>query len=269
MAYLQNIIHNINEIVLSENVPVDGVAANSLTWLGEQRVSASAQSGTYATDFTCNNQHAAINVLSLTGSGVVVFTGVSMSESSGLPVAGVTESITVDATGRYQTSKKWLEVTNIEIPVGITAISYDVGVLGYVDMQNHDFKITKLRIDMTSGGINSNVSFKLFKVQDDGNNKISLVDIEHIGVNGTTESIVDEIRTGGEDRSYTTNASLWAGGTNFCFKQNDYDAFFTNDENVMESSTKGEGFIIVLEGTGGANINNVAMLNLHLTLEFI
>ena len=269
MAELSEINHGLNDIIISENIPVDGVVSTKLTWLGEQRVEASAQSGTYVTDFACNNQHAAINVLSLTGSGTVIFTGVSMSESSGLPVSGVTESFLVDATGRYQTSKKWLEITNIEIPVGITAISYDVGVLGYFDMQNSNFKVISLRVDMTSGGVNANLSLKLIKVQDDGNNKISLVTIEHIGVNGTTKSVVDEVRAGADDRSYTSSATLWVNGTNFCIKQSDYDEYFLNDENVMLAASKGEGFIVELEGTNGGNINNVVMLNLHLGLKLI
>ena len=250
------------------NLPVNGVTSSDYTWIGEQRVESSLETGTYTTDFGCNNQHCALDVTSITGSGVVVFTGVSMSESSGLPTV-TTESVTVDATGKYQTSKKWLEVTNIEIPAGITVISYNIGVLGYLDMLNTDFKVIGMRVDMTSSGVNSDISLKILKVQDDGSKKISIVEIEHYGIDASTKAIVDDLRTGGDDRSYTATSTIWSANENACLKQSDYDTYFTSDENIIESSTKGEGIIISLEGTASGAINNVEMLNLHLTIEMI
>lgn len=257
-----------NEIVLSENIPVDGVTSTQLTWLGESRLVASGQTGSYS-NFACNNQHAVVDVRSLTGAGTITFTGVSVSETDGIPTAAVDEVITVDATGLYQTDTKWLEIISITPSVGTLPIDYDVYVLGYIDIFNADFKLLKMRADILSGGINSDISIRIIKVQNDGDGKMSLVDVEHYGIDSSAKSYVDDLRTGGDDRSYTTTSSLWVSGENACLKVSDYDTYFTNDENVFEGATKAEGFIIRLEGTTSGNINNVAMLNLHLTFQLI
>jgi hypothetical protein len=253
---------------LTNNIPVSGVTSTDLTWLGEARTHASGQTADYATDFACNNQHGVLNVTALVGTATVTFTGVSMSESSGIPTAAITEAITVDATGRYQTDTKWLEVTNIAW-VGGTSKTYDVEVIGYIDAQNRDFSIEGMRVDMTSGGVNSDILIEIIKVQDDGAGKMSLVVMEALGVDAATNTYVDEKRTAGNDRSYTTSSAMWSTGQNFCLKQGDYSSFFSSDENVFEGSTKAEGYIIQLSGTGGGNINNVDMLNLAIILKFI
>ncbi len=255
-----------DERTLVYSVDVDGIDENEFILIGEYRVVDTGETGDYADDFACNNQHAAIEVNSLTGSGVVVFTGVSMSESSGIPTA-TTENVTVDATGKYQTDKKWLEVTNIDIPVGITAINYDVEVLGYLDMQNSDFTVTGMRIDALSKGNDADVSLHIIKVQDDGSKKCSLVDIEHYGYDAKDDLIVDDLRTGGDDRSYTATTSIWANGTNACLKVDDYSTYFTADENIIEGLNKSEGIIIHFNGTDSGNIKNVSTVNLHLTIE--
>ncbi len=255
-----------DERTLVYNIPVDGVDEDEFILIGEHRVVTTGETGDYATAFPCNNQHAAIEVNSITGSGDVTFTGVSMSESSGIPTA-TTEDVTVDATGKYQTDKKWLEITNIDIPAGITAIDYDVEVLGYLDMQNSDFTITGMRIDALASGNDANFSIHIIKIQDDGSKKCSLVDIEHYGYDAKDDEIVDDLRTGGDDRSYTATTSIWANETNACLKVSDYSTYFTSDENVLESSSKHEGIIIHLNGTGTDNLKNVALVNLHLTIE--
>lgn len=250
------------------SINVDGVTSTKYIWLGEQRTESSGATGDYATDFSLDNQHLYLYVNSITGTGVVTITGTSISESSGVPTTSDTETITLDAsTSQYwQTDKKWLEITNIDIPAGVTAINYDIGVVGYLDMFNIDFKITGLRVDMQSSGVNSNLSIRIIKIQDDGGKKMSVVDIEHLGMNANTGVYTDDLRTGGDDRSYTYTSTAWASGENFVMKVGDYDTYFSSDENILEGSDKAEGIIIVLEGTGGGNINNVE--NLSMNIEY-
>ncbi|MCP4392700.1 MAG: hypothetical protein GY804_00240 [Alphaproteobacteria bacterium] len=255
-----------DERTLVYSVDVDGIDQTEFVLIGEYRVVDTGETGDYATDYACNNQHTSIEVNSLTGSGVVTFTGVSMSESSGIPTA-TTETITVDATGKYQTDKKWLEITNIDIPVGITAINYDVEVLGYLDMQNSDFTVTGMRIDGLSNGNDADFSLGIIKIQDDGSKKCQLVDIEAYGYDAKDDLIVDDLRTGGDDRSYIATTSIWTNGTNACLKVNDYSTYFTSDENVIEGASKAEGIIIHFTGTDGGSLKNISTLNLHLTIE--
>ncbi len=255
-----------DERTLVYSIDVDGIDENEFIFIGEYRVVATGRTGDYGNDYACNNQHTSIEVNSITGSGVVTFTGVSMSESSGIPTA-TTETITVDAIGKYQTDKKWLEITNIDIPVGITAINYDVEVLGYLDMQNSDFTVTGMRIDGLSNGNDADFLLGIIKVQDNGSKKCELVDIEAYGYDAKDDLIVDELRTGGDDRSYTATTALWANGTNACLKASDYSTYFTSDENVIEGASKAEGIIIHFIGTDDGNLKHISTLNLHLTIE--
>ncbi|MCP5006920.1 MAG: hypothetical protein GY941_23680 [Planctomycetes bacterium] len=264
-GWVENI--TVDERTLVYNLNVDGVDENEFTWIGEYRVESAGETGDYADDFACNTQHAAIEVNSLTGSGVVTFTGVLVSESTGVPTAASTETITVDATGKYQTNGKWIEITNIDIPVGITAINYDVEVLGYLDLQNADFEVLAYRVDAKASGNDADASIHIMKVQDDGSKKCSIVDIEHFGKDAKNDLVVDELRTGGNDRSYTAASSIWEDETNTNMKADDYETYFTSDENIIEGSSKAEGIIIHLEGTSTNNLKQVTLLTLHLTVR--
>ncbi len=118
-----------------------------------------------------------------------------------------------------------------------------------------------------SNGNDADFILGIIKVQDDGSKKCSLVDIEAYGIDAKDDLIVDELRTAGDDRSYTATTSLWAKETNACLKANDYSTYFTSDENVIEGASKAEGIIIHFTGTDSGNLKNISTLNLHLTIE--
>lgn len=252
------------------NVPLNAVTSTQFTWLGEARTPITGQTGDYTTDFEVNNQHIALYITSLTGSGDITITGLAASESTGLLTAGETETITVDAASvYYQSDRKWIEVTNIDIPAGITAINYDIAVIGYVDFFNTDYEIIKMRVDMTSSGVNADCMIEILKVQDDGNKKMSLVTIEKYGIDGNINEYVDEVRSGGDSRDGVAVSSIWTSGKNGCLKVNDYSTYFTDNENVIYAASMHEGIVIRLIGTGGGNINNVSMINLLLIVKIL
>ncbi len=206
--------------------------------------------GLNATDNTnrpIGNHHVSLNVTVLTGSGVVVVTGDSVSELTGLVTNADTENITVDATGRYQTIKKWHRTTNITIPGGITGITYNIEQLGYWDYLNNDFTIDGYRSEVVPTNA-ATISFQLqiFKVQDDGNNKWSLVPIEDITLKGAGGDYIDDgLRTAGDDRSWN-NSTPFTAGDPHVLKQSDFNTYFSSDENIIEGSSKHEGIIIEL-----------------------
>jgi hypothetical protein len=250
-------------------LPLRGVSGPNLNITGEFRTQAAGLVGDYATDFAVINNHVFLLANSLTGSGDVTFTGTSLDESTGVPSIGDTETVTVDtgAGQYYQTTKKWWEITNVDIPAGISAINYDIGVVGYSDVGNTDFKITGYRLDATSQGINSEVRFRLIKIQDDGAKKMSLVDLEDItcdsGVVGS--QIIDNVRAGGDDRSFDPDvADIWPNNTVLVFKQGDFDDYFSSDENDFSSSTDDEGFILRIE-----QANNVDFVTIRLDYQVI
>lgn len=255
-------------------LPLRGVTATDVNISGEFRTVAANQVGDYATDFAVDNNHIFLLVHSLTGSGVVTITGTSINETSGVPVAADTETITVDTGGEqyYQSAKKWWEVTNIDIPAGITIIDYDIGVVGYADHGNADFKITGYRLESLAQGVNPDLRFQLIKVNDDGSGKMSISFLEDIGVDADAvgNQIIDGLRTGGDDRSYNpTVGSVWGDGTMLVFKQGDFDTYFASDENVFESSTKDEGFILHFEGAPSGGITNADFVTLDLRYQLL
>jgi hypothetical protein len=255
-------------------LPLTGVTDTVFNFIGEFRQVATAQTGDYTTDFAVSNHHLMFNVNTLTGTGTITITGASMSEASGVPIVGDTEVITVDATGRYQSDKKWWEITNIAI-AGFTAINYDIEIIGYPDLGNRNFRISGYRVEAYSSNINPDLGIDMWKVQDDGSKKMTLVPFESIGVdaNNATNQVVDGLRTAGADRSFNPAVgAIWEADTTLCLKQTDFDSYFTSDETTFESASKAEGFVVRLrgeDGAGGGGISNVDFITLWLRVSTV
>jgi hypothetical protein len=250
-------------------LPLRGVVDSVINVTGEFRVVASNEVGDYATDFAVSNNHVYLLINAITGVGDITITGISLSESSSVPIVGDTEVITVDGTiGQYyQTSKKWWEVTNIDIPAGITVIDYDIGIVGYTDINNQNFELLAYRVDAFSQGVSPDFRFRLIKIQDDGSNKMSVVDVEDIGVDAGAagDQIIDGIRVGGDDRSVNPAvASIWGDDTTLVFKQGDFSTYFAANENIFRSGTHDEGLIIRVEGSPSGGITNVDFCTIQL-----
>lgn len=100
---------------------------------------------------------------------------------------------------------------------------------------------------------------------------MSLVVMEHIGIDGTASDgeVIDSIRTGGDDRSYTfltegfPDASMWVA------KNLDYSTYFVADENILEGASKNEGIIIDFLGAPSGGISNIdhCTLTLFFTID--
>jgi len=239
-------------------LPLSGVVDTRINLVGENRTIKSGQTGDYTTDFGCQNQHLAFTVNSIITGGDIVITGTSISEGGGVPSAGVVETITVDTTtSKYQTDKKWLEITNIDISSGtITGINYDIEALGYLDFGNSRWILEGYRVDMRTQSDTSDFAIVLDKIQDDGNKKYSHITVEDYGHDSVSGGgkFFDGIRTAGDNRDYTMIDSLLApNNCTMCYKCLDFATYFTNDENVFDGN-KNEGLIIKLQGknsTGG------------------
>ena len=250
--------------------PLTGVVDSIFPMVGTIREVGAGETGDVATDFPVSNQHAYIYVNSITTGGDIVITGTILSEGTAVPSAGITETITVDTSTDqyYQTSRKWWEITNIDVTSGtIVSIDYDYGVVGYPDMANRNFKLIGYRLDAYSSSSNADFSLIIYKVQDDGSGKMSLVTIEDMGVDSGSagNQISDNLRTGADDRSYNpTVTSIWLDNTNLVFKMLDFDTYFSSDENIFESATKNEGYIIRIEGEPVGGISGVDFISLEL-----
>ena len=238
--------------IISFTLPLTGVVDTIVPLAGTFRTVGAGATGDVATDWAVSNQHAFILVNSITGSGDITITGTSLNESTAVPSANNTEILpSVSATGYYQTDLKWWEIIDIDIPAGITAIDYDYGVIGYPDQGNRDFRMLGYRCDAYSSSSTSDFSLIIYKVQDDGNKKMSIVTIESISVDSgpAGDQIIDNLRTGADDRSYNPSVgNIWLDNTTITFKQLDFANYFTGDEVIFEGKNKHEGYLISIEG---------------------
>jgi hypothetical protein len=208
--------------------------------------------------FGVGNNHIGINVNTLGNTGSMVIVGTTLSESTAIPVTGVSETLIIDSTGFYQTSKKWIEITDVNITSGtITGINYDVISLGYMDIGNRNFVVSGYRLEAIAGN-DTNINFNILKVQDNGNNKTSIVPLEEINIDGSTNQIIDIIRGSDSkyDRSYTMlEGDLWTQGNEYVLKQDDLTDYFNVKDigrNIIESGDKDEGLIISVSGDLGS-----------------
>jgi len=240
---------------LSVDLTLDGKAPTSaFVVFGELVSQAVNQTGDYATDFGVGNQHICLTVNTITGTGDITITGTSVTEGGATVTASDTEVLSVDATAgqRWQSSKKWWDVQNIDIPAGISAIDYDIEICGYLDFGNEDTTLLGYRLDVVLGGSAPELSLRIRKVQDDGGGKMSIVNVEDIGLDlgGGGAGIVDNLRTAGDDRSYTSTELLAfaSDGGKLDIKTTDLSTYFSSDENVFECAAKDEGILIDLRG---------------------
>lgn len=270
-------LENANLKSLFFTFPLSGVVDNSLTVLGAFDIETNGETGDYTTDYPVGNQHVSILVNSITTGGDIVITGTSLSETTGLPVTADTETITVDTTAGqyYQTTKKWWEVTNIDVTSGsIVGINYGVINAGYYDGGNGDFKILGYRADMQSqsGGDVSDITVNFTKIQDDDSGKMSLITLEELGVDSGSagDQIIDSVRTGPSDRSYNpTVSNIWLNNTNLTLKQGDFDSFYSSGENEFFSSNKDEGLLVSFTGAPGGGLTGVDFISLRIDIEYI
>lgn len=244
--------------MMGGTVPMSGLVDAEIPVVGLKSAVSTGETGDYATDFGVSNQHVYILVNTITTGGDIVITGTSISESTQGPSPADTETITVDTTAGqlYQSSKKWWEVTNIDISSGtIVNIDYDIGRLGYADFGNRNFKIFGYRVDYYASAASPDVLFHLYKVMvDSASKKVTLVDLERLGVdiNAVGDVVVDDLRTGDDDRSYNTTVSaMWGNNGVLTLKMGDFEEYYASSRDNWVYGSLGEGIILDFEGVGG------------------
>lgn len=207
----------------------------------------------YVTAFGVGNNHISILIKSITTGGIITIKGTSLSEETAVPVPLDTEDIVVDTTLNqyYQTHKKWLEITKIDVS-NTTGIVYDIVNLGYSDIGNRDFTINGYRIEAHARGNACDLRFVIEKIQDDGFGKMSIIKLEDIKIDNNVNGIIDNLRVAPNSRSYTMSggvgSEIWKDGSTMVLKQGDFDTYFTLNKNRILSSSKDEGVIIKIIG---------------------
>jgi len=258
--------------VIVYTLPLAGVLDAIVPLTGSLRIEGAGETGDVTDDWALSNQHVWLNVNSLTGSGSIAVSGASISEVTAVPIEGDIETITVSTTGAYQTDKKWWEIGNIDIPAGISAIDYDYGEVGYVDLGNRDFALLGYRCEAYAAGNDPDFRLIIEKVQDNGDKKAEIVILEDIGVDSGSagDQIIDHLRSGVDDRTFAPAAAIdiWDNNTQFVFKQLDFSTYFQNDEFKFSAENNHEGYIIRIEGEGGG-ISQVDFIVIHMYFQVL
>ena len=256
------------------NMPINGVISDSFDFLGSHLEIDTNLTGDYSTAFSAKNQHVCFHINSLVGSGNVIITGTSVSESNAIPTTNDTESINIDSISHYQSTKKWLEITNIEISVGITSIDYDLLLIGYFDMGNKSWKIKGYRADMKTSGNSSSFALQLIKIQNDVNKVSSEYILEDYGHCSTVSNghYFDKKRVSTDNRDYTLTSRLANTDEMLCYKMLDFDDYFDSNENEFNGNLD-EGLLIHCEGRDSVGdvdgINQIDFLTLTIFYEII
>lgn len=273
-------------------LPLSGVTDVQIPLAGILETTGTSATGDVTDDWEVGNNHAFIKVNSLTIGGDCIITGDSIDESTGMPSLGDTETITFYPSGSrpavnrsewYQSDKKWLAVTNIDVSSGtIAGINYNYGKVGYPDMGNRNFRFLGYRLEAYSDGIAPDMRFIWQKIDGQHGRKVMHVHtIEDIGIDSDAggDQIIDHFRTGADNRNYNSPlTNLWDNGTMFVFKQLDLEDYFvanppggihhTHQGNDINSKNTNSGYIIKIEGEPpGGGISNVQYISLVLYYE--
>lgn len=238
---------------LTYSKSLTGISDTEFYITGTDDEQASGLTADYNTIFSLGNNHASIKVTALTGSGTITITGTETSEETNVPTAG-SEVLTIDSIADYQTDKKWMQIDSIVL-AGFTSITYDVYKLGYVDLSNNDFRVMGYRIDTRSQANTADVKIEIFRIKNLGGGKYEKVVIESIGVdsNNGNGSQVDNLRTGGADRSFTFGATAFPNNSDYVFKQGDFFQFHGDEAFILGSNS--EGMQVKISGQGDPDIS--------------
>ena len=243
----------------------------------------SNQTNNYTTAFSARNNHILLTVNSITPSDVnlqcsIQVTGTKISESNKIAETNFIETITFDATDntKYQTLAKFYDITLISINhvnSNISAIDYDIHVLGYVDFLNSNVKIIGYRSeilgDLNSGNADIRLSLIRIKQNDPVTTLLNIEDIEIDGnFGGGNGKIIDHQRTGSNDRTYevTSGTDLWPPNSYFVLKMTDFNTYFTNQENYIEGANN-EGILIKIDSTNLGPSNGPRFITIQVYYE--
>lgn len=278
--------------VIVFTLPLSGVTDTQIPLIGIFDTIATSATGDITADWSVQNNHVFIKVNSLVTGGDVVITGDSVDESTGVMTLADTETITIypsasrPATNHseyYQTDKKWMVITNIDVSSGtIASINFNYGRIGYPDLGNRNFRFLGYRLEAYSDGIAPDMRFIWQKIDGQHGKKVMHIHtIEDIGVDSDAsgDQIIDNIRTGADDRSYNSPlTNLWDNATTMVFKQLDLEDYWKsnplpNDSiqpNLIDSKDSNSGYIIRIEGEpDGGGISNVQYIVLKLYYELV
>ena len=88
------------------------------------------------------------------------------------------------------------------------------------------------------------LQLEIIRIKDDGNKKITPVYLENIRIDSNSiQKITDNLRTGSFNRTFTTTVTLWRQDEVYTINHDDFNTYFTSNENIINSQ-QNEGLVI-------------------------
>lgn len=246
-------------------LPFNAIADAEFPLVGEISNVASGLVADFATTTSMRGTHVSILVNSITTGGDLIVSGDSIDPNTGVVTNTDNEIVTVDTTAgqRYQTDKIWLEITGVDITSGaITGLNYDIDRLSYIFDSISGFLPTQIRIigytiQFQTTNNNADLGLQMFIINDAGSKKLAIDTIEDIVWTSTVGNgvITDNLRTAGNDRSFTWTVTSIGANTTFTYRMLDFNSFFSGGENIVGAASN-DGLQVIFTGTGGG-LNNI------------
>lgn len=253
---------------IASSIPSNGI----VKLIGDFENVTSGQTSDFTNTRSYGNKRFRLIVNSITTGGDVIITGTSINSKTGLKTTSDTETITIDTTvsQTYVTDKSWTEIDNIDVDTNTTGINYDAGIDGSDTFFGTNFRITGYKFDALSNGATSDFRLRIRKYSRTIGKKRTLVELEDIGIDSTggNGTEVDGLRTGIDDRSYTYSATAFPDDRQQGLMQNDFDTYFTSDENIVYGS-KEEGLLVQVRGQGQSAMTNIESFRFTLKYQTI
>lgn len=230
-----------------------------------------------------------VAVQQLTTGGTMTVTGTSVTPGLNTPVYGDTESLNIQATGGYRGSKRWVEVTSIDVTSGgITGIQYQPYTVTIAQLP-YDIRIAGYVIQAVPASGTDNIAFRIETYS--GGPSLTIRTLEDISADSGTKSLTDMARSGAFDRSLTlqSSADLFANRQAMQYVQTDYPTFCASTTtgtlpssdlvttttetaagaNIVRCKSNDEGFAVTIYVDSGTIQSRLLSMQIRLYYEIL
>jgi hypothetical protein len=200
-----------------------------------------------------------LNIKTIKESGMVFISGTSVDNISGQVNENDNETFHIDTLSMYLTKKKWYIITSIVFKRPIRSINYEIISLGMYNKLSSNIEILGINADiikLKDSSPNQSINIQIKKIQDNNKNKITINTIEDITIQHN--GIIDNLRG---NRGIISSLFESQQSIPYQISLNDYNEYFKNFENFIQSRIKNEGIIIKITW------ENIESLNLIMRLR--
>lgn len=195
-------------------------------------------------NISVNGSRFAMDVTAFTSGGAGIrIRGASVDPATGIKILNDNETIFPTQIGFYITTKYWIEIFEIVFEAG-AVLTFTAEEFAAFRNINRSYKVLGYQFKALTNGSSLDFRFQIISHKLIAGNLYTDDTLEDISfVNDAPASIVDHLRSL-RSMAYA-NTSPMVEGVSFNLTQDDFDSFFTNNENQFDPNL-GEGIAIVI-----------------------